>query len=409
MTTANLAEKADHYLRKLCRDIHTRQVGSAGNRMATDFFAQVLASHGFTTESRTFECMDWSAEEVSLEAAGKRFQAFASPYSPGCQVQARLAVCASTGELEAVEAENKVLLLRGELAKEQLMPKNFPFYTSEEHQRIIRLLEAGRPAAVLTATGRNPQMAGAVYPFPMIEDGDFDIPSAYMTEAEGCRMALEEGREIALTIPARRIPAQSCNVSGKKCAGAARRVALMAHIDAKIGSPGALDNATGVTTLLLLAGLLEAYAGKLEIDITAINGEDYYSTPGEQLFLKVNEGRFDEIVLGINLDGVGFRQGQTNFSLYGCPPEISALARQTFAEFPGLAEGEPWYQGDHGMFLIHETPALAFTSENVMEIMTGYAHTAGDTPEVVDPQKLVELARALHAFLLRLEAAVQTP
>lgn len=402
MATTDLSGKAYRHLQFLCREIDSRRVGSEGNRLATDYFARVLASHGFATESRPFDCMDWCVEKVSLESARGRFQAYASPYSPGIQVQAPLAVCSTIAELEAVEAENKLLLLRGELAKEQLMPKNFPFYNPEEHQCIIRLLEAGRPAAVLTATGRNPEMAGAVYPFPLIEDGDFDLPSAYMTEEEGERLAEEAGCQLTLDIQARRIPSRGCNVSGRKGAEGERRVVLTAHIDAKAGSPGALDNATGVATLLLLAELLQTYTGGLQVELTAISGEDYYSVPGEMLFLRENEGWFGEIVLGINLDGVGFIQGKTAYSLYGCPPEISDLARQTFASFPDLMEGEPWYQGDHSMFIMHERPALAFTSENAMEILTRYAHSPQDTPEAVDPEKLAALASGLHNFLRRL-------
>ncbi len=44
------------------------------------------------------------------------------------------------------------MLVRGELAREQLMPKNFPFYQPEEHQRIIHLLEAQKPLAIIAAT-----------------------------------------------------------------------------------------------------------------------------------------------------------------------------------------------------------------------------------------------------------------
>ncbi|MEZ4997668.1 MAG: hypothetical protein R2758_09480 [Bacteroidales bacterium] len=32
---------------------------------------------------------------------------------------------------------------------------------------------------MIGATGRSSALAGGVYPFPLIEDGDFDIPSVY--------------------------------------------------------------------------------------------------------------------------------------------------------------------------------------------------------------------------------------
>ena len=42
MTSTLLSDKAQAYLRRLCLDIPSRRVGSAGNRAATDFFAGSL-------------------------------------------------------------------------------------------------------------------------------------------------------------------------------------------------------------------------------------------------------------------------------------------------------------------------------------------------------------------------------
>ena len=50
--------------------------------------------------------------------------------------------------------------------------------------------------AIIAATGRDPGLAGGVYPFPLIEDGDFDIPSVYMKDVEGDRLADYAGQEV---------------------------------------------------------------------------------------------------------------------------------------------------------------------------------------------------------------------
>jgi aminopeptidase YwaD len=68
--------------------------------------------------------------------------------------------------LKNTNIHDKIVLLIGEIAREQLMPKNFVFYNPEHHQEIIRLLETGAPQAIMAATGRDPQLAGGVYPFP---------------------------------------------------------------------------------------------------------------------------------------------------------------------------------------------------------------------------------------------------
>lgn len=403
MTSASLAEKAQGYLQKLCVDIPSRRVGSQGNQAATDFFAGVMASFGFATESPEFDCMDWRRGGVQLTVGGARFEAFVSPYSLGCHVRAPLVVASTDEELEAAQASGKIILLRGEVAKEQLMPKNFPFYNPDRHKQIIQWLEAKRPRAIIAATARDVQMVGSQYPFPLFEDGDFDIPSVFMTDVEGDRLALHAGEEVSLESQAERIPSRGCNVIARKGARPDRRVVLFAHIDARMDSPGAGDNASGVIALLLLAELLADYAGNLGIELVALNGEDYYANPGELQYLAMNEGRFDEIILGINLDDVGYYRGKVAYSLYDCPTDIASAIRKTFSAYEGMVEGEPWYQGDHGLFLMNQRPALAITSELLVELMTEITHTPKDRPEMVDTTKLVHVAMALRDLLLHLD------
>lgn len=98
-------------------------------------------------------------------------------------------------------------------------------------------------------------------------------------------------REVSLKIRAQRTPSTGCNVIARKGAHHHRRVVLFSHLDAKDGTPGAIDNATGVVILLLLAELLADYTGQLGIEIVALNGEDYYVASGEKQYLSLNEGR----------------------------------------------------------------------------------------------------------------------
>ena len=188
METGSLLQKSSAYLHKLCTEIAERCVGSAGNRDATYYFGKILSDFGWETEAQEFEALDWQDGGASLQVEGNRFEVFVSPYSNGCKAEAQL-VCVSTlAELEQADIQDKIVLLHGEIAREQLMPKNFVFYNPEEHQRIIARLEKANPAAIVCATGRNASLAGGAYPFPLIEDGDFEIPSVYMTEEEGIRL-----------------------------------------------------------------------------------------------------------------------------------------------------------------------------------------------------------------------------
>ncbi len=182
MNINNLNEKCRQWLKTLCVDIKERTTGSQGNRDATLHFREQLETLGWETESQEFEAVDWIDGGATLNAGNKDFNVLVSPWSNGCSVKAVMKSASSISELEEGDFRDKVILLHGDIAGEQLMPKNFVFYNPESHQRIISLLENSGAKALICATGRNAALAGGVYPFPLIEDGDFNLPSVYMTE-----------------------------------------------------------------------------------------------------------------------------------------------------------------------------------------------------------------------------------
>jgi aminopeptidase YwaD len=404
MTNSKLLNNAQNYLRKLCLDIPERPVGSYGNQLATEFFAETIASFTFRTECPEFHCIDWEMGKGSLKIGDESFEVFISPFSLGGKIDKPLVAASTIEILETIEASDKILLLHGEIAKEQLMPKNFPFYNPEEHQKIYHLLESKQPQAIIAATSRNPELAGGVYPFPLIEDGDFHIPSIYMTEEEGEKVLGHVGQVASIRIDAQRHPSTGCNVLAWKGGDAGQRIVVCAHIDAKENSPGALDNGTGIVTLLLLAELMKDYQGKHELEIVAINGEDYYAASGEIQYVKRMKDRWDEILLAINMDGAGFHQGRTEYSLYECPEEISTSVQNVFSTRKEFVEGAQWYQSDHSIFIQNGRPAVAITSDNFIELSTNITHTPRDHPDLVDTGKLVNIAEAIRDAILTFDS-----
>jgi aminopeptidase YwaD len=402
MNSESLTSKASRYLQELCVKISSRRVGSQGNQDATAFFKNVLQKFNFRGESQPFACIDLRLGEIHLSAGGQDFEAFISPYTLACDVKAELVVAATVDELVAADARGKILLLRGEIAKEQLMPKNFVFYNPEEHQRIYRLLEEKKPAAVISATTRNPELAGAVYPFPMFEDGDFDIPSAYMTDAEGEKLASFAGSLVSLKMDAERIPSTAENISAIKGNTADKRIVVCAHIDAKAGSPGAVDNGGGTVVLMLLAEMLGEYQGEGTIEILALNGEDYYSVGGQMEYLRKHQGRMDQINLAINLDGVGFTGHPTGLSFYDCPDKYQRDALVTMGKHSGIEVMQPWFQGDHMVFVMNSVPAMALITTGFMQMETEIAHTLKDNVDMVDVKLLVEVAQFLFETITSL-------
>ncbi len=398
MDSHELTGMATNILHFLCEELHTRRVGSEENQKATSFFAEKIAASGFSVETPRFNCMDWEEQGASLVVNGTHFDVLPSPYSNGFSGQGELVSASTVAELENLDMRDKILLLQGEVTASQLFPKNFRFYNPEEHQHIYHLLEAGSPKAIITATGKNPDLAGAMYPFPMFEDGDFEIPSVYMKDVDGEQLAKLGGQIAQLECRSRRIPAFGYNVLAKKQGRQRSRIVVCAHIDAKPGTPGALDNAAGITTLLLLGELLHEYKGAFDLEIVVFNGEDYYASSGEILYMDSNAKTMQEIALVINMDGVGLKGYPTAFSLYGCSKEVEEKARSAFLSC-GMVEGEAWYQSDHTMFIQQGRPAIALTTQDFGQFTSKIIHTPNDIIDNVNPQELVYIAGCLAGLI----------
>ncbi|MEA1959104.1 MAG: M28 family peptidase [Chloroflexota bacterium] len=401
METEKLYLKSQSYLEKLCVEIPERCVGSEGNRMATRFFEQEISSYGWDTELQEFEANDWHDDGANLQADSLSFEVFVSPYSLSCDAEEQLISVSSIEELKQIDIKGKIVLLHGEIAKEQLMPKNFVFYNPEEHQQIISLLEKSRPKAIISATRRNAALAGGVYPFPLIEDGDFDIPSVYMTEDEGSKLLPYVGKTVVLKSISKRIQGKGCNVIARKGRNLNGRIVIAAHIDAKKGSPGAIDNATGVITLLLLAELLKDYDENRLIEIVAFNGEDYYAASGQMLYIINNQNKFSDIILNITVDGAGYREGKSVFSFFGLPDELRKKVEEVMNEYNGITEGVQYPQGDHSIFVQNGCPAIAVSSKWLIDNLESQhiTHTSKDNVDIVDCKKIVEIAQALNRLI----------
>lgn len=387
-----LTATAARHVATLCGVAPDRHPGSAGNAAAVDYFEAVARSCGWDVASESFDCLEWERGESWVEAAGERFALSAGPYSLPADVTAPLAVASTIEDLEAGDFAGSVLVLHGPVASEQLFPKNFSFYNPESHRRVYAALERQSPAAVVALTERNPEMAGAVHPFPLIEDGDFDIPNAFAAAETAGGLAGLVG-EATLRIDSRRIPARGRHLVARKRGAGTRRVVVFAHIDGRKGIPAALDNASGAASLLVLLELLQDYAGSCSVEVVPLNGEDYYGANGQNIWMRDNRDRLGDIELGMNADDAAHVGAGTYVSFYGLPPATDALVRGLFARYAGFAEGPQWPQGDHSLFAFNGVPAIAFTSADFMETFRTITHTAQDRPELVDPAVVADVAR----------------
>ncbi|MDP8208581.1 MAG: M28 family peptidase [Candidatus Electryonea clarkiae] len=399
MNEQMLARQIEKYMKKLCVELPHRHVGSSENRIASAYFHDTIASYGFDTQQQEFDCIDWKFGDVKLTVGDEQFVANAGPYSLPLDASAEMIVISTIHELEQAEIGGKIVLFLGDIASEQIMPKSFVFYNPEHHQKIIAILEEKKPVGVIAATGKNPELAGSWYPFPMFEDGDFDIPNVFIKDVDGERLRIHNMKKIYLAFTSHRIPAKGYNIIARKGDFSQGKILITAHIDSKITSPGALDNGTGVAVLLGLAELLQNYNGTPGIEIVPFNGEDYFSAPGQMSYLASCNNNFEDIRFVINLHAAGYKNGNTAYSLYNQDAVMTDLINRTFSTDNEFLEGESWVQGDHSMFTMQGCPAIAITSEKSRWLCSEITHTEMDNITQVDITKLARTTLKLHELV----------
>lgn len=382
-------------LQRLCDLRPDRRPGSPGNQEAVAIVAGLLSGLGWEVRVPEFPVVCWDGAAGSLELAGRCWTISPSPYSRGWRGSGPVHPVRSEADL-AADHLGAVLLLHGDLAATPLTPKAYPFYGNERDARIVDALERSGARAVLAITGHAPELAGAVQPFPLIEDGAFQLPTGNLQPAEGDELlrvgAAAPGEPAALDLPSRRWETTARNVLARR-GPAGGRITVVAHLDSKPGTPGAVDNASGVVVLVRVAELLADSPAGCGVELLAVNGEDHYAAPGELHYLASTD--LAEVRLAINVDGAGYRGGPTAVSTYGAADQLdlAPLTRR------GLVVGPAWPQSDHMVFAMHGCPALALTSWDVATLMDQVTHSARDTPDLVDVNLLEAAAQGIVALI----------
>jgi aminopeptidase YwaD len=394
--------RASATVANLCSAIPDRRPGSRGNAEATSYLADLLSQAGWPVEQREFPCVDWRTDGGSLTVDGSPVAVTPSPYGCGVSAVGPLRILRKHEDLERQDLAGAVVVLDGELASEPLTPKEYPFYGSEEHAAMINALESAAPAAVIAVTGRYPALCGALDPFPLIEDGDFAIPTGNIRPDESGPILDRDGQLARIEMRSERWVSTAHNIVAAR-GPRVGRITVAAHIDTKPGTPGAVDNAAGVAVLVLLAELLSPRRHptlSVGLELLVVNGEDHYAAPGEVAWLSDNRGGLEEIALFVNIDGAGYRDGRTSYSTYNVADTVQSRIDLAFRDRPDLLPGPQWYQSDHAIFAMQGRPALAFTTEYVEEMLETLFHAPTDTPDKVDASLVVGIAAALETMVL---------
>jgi len=382
------------HVRALCEAGPDRQPGTTGNQRAVDYVARVLRDTGLEVELLPFEIPQWLAGSACAHSDGVRFDLKPGPYSAPGRVSGPLVDVTSADEISARCRPGCILLLHGDVARIQLTPRDYPWYSDPDHRAIYGAIEACAPSAVIAATGKNPAMTAALSPFPLIEDPAFGIPHAYTDEVTGSQLAACAGRLIDVEIDSGVRPSSGLQPIGRLRSDAPRpsRIIVAGHVDSKWGTTGAVDNAAGAATVLAVAGMLCAEPARHVIEFVTFNGEDHATSPGEVAYLAANPGGFSDVKLMINIDGAGLAGSRSAVSLYGGDGHLERMVDTALEEFPTIRRGEEWFASDHAIFAMRGVPCMALTCVDFERMALDIAHTPADTLEKVDCSELVRVA-----------------
>lgn len=375
-----------------------RPVGSEANRNVLKTIQKEAAQRGCSITLLPFECKTWKKGKSCLKSGSISQEIYPSPFSRPYSGSGEAVVIHTLEELTEENIYEKILFLQEELAKDPLMPKNYPFYYPDEHRQIIELLEAKKPKAVIAVTGKHP-ICG-LEPFPMFEDGSFSIPSAYVGESAASKI-LSESATVKACIDSEVTNSNSSQIiAAKKSVNvAAGKIIICAHMDTKYNTPGAIDNAAGVAVLLETMRKLKDCSLPYDIEFVPFNSEEYYEAKGELEYLSYLDKSPVPVKLVINIDGACHKDSQIAVSSYNFEGKLSDTLVAAIKSNKNVMVGAPWYAGDHSVFAYRGIPCIAVTSSNLHGSVMELTHTEKDTADQISCELICEAADFLTGFV----------
>jgi aminopeptidase YwaD len=386
--TQKLEIMIESHLRVLVEEIGERPGGSPADYRTARYIAETFTQAGLEVEEQRFDCPQWTHRSTLLTLNGKALAAAANAYSPACDVRALSVGVGTVAELENVELRGRLAILYGDLVPAPLSPKSW-FLITEREEKIIHLLEEKEPAAVLTVQGHRGGLER------LIEDWEFLIPSATIIPRTALTL-LQSSKEAHLQIDSERVAGYSANIVARS-PPRPYRVVICAHFDTKIDTPGALDNATGVSVLLALAQTFDAADFPFALEFVAFTNEEYLPI-GDDEYLRRCEQNLSDVTTAINIDSVGQRLAANSIVTFSASAAFESMIKKLTPAFPGLVWVEPWPQSNHSTFAIRGVPSIAFSSTGRIEL----AHWPDDDLRWIDPSRVGDVARLIREIVTKL-------
>ncbi len=384
-------EYVEYCVRMLAETIGARPAGSDANRKAGDFITSELQSMGYELNDVKFECPDWEATVCELNANGNPVPAEANIYSPSCDVEGEIAFIETAGDLHRMDVEGKIVVAHGDVMLAPFLPENFDrnIYSVPEQDELVAILASSQAAAVITVNHYD-----GLHPV-LLQDTTIEFPSVTVSKHGIKQLEKAAKGKVALKIESNIKKSEGRNIIAARRGRTERRIVICAHYDTAHFTPGAMDNATGVASVLLMCRRLAERDLQHSVEFVFFGGEDSWF-PGDMKY--ITERPPVDVSACINFDGVGISDHRVAVSLLSCSPEIEAKVYDAANGVCDFAK-EVFYASDHGFFWPLGIPTMALTSSDMMDFLGVITHTANDNVGIIDYQKVVHGVEISEAMI----------
>ncbi len=399
----------------LC-DFGTRFAGSPGEETAREYIISELKEYGFKPKIEKFEHLGWKRGTADLKILHPyERQLTASSLAGGPSTQGDIGgTIVSVGNGTPAEFEAKKHEIKDHIVlSSSLSPKTQCKPPRQCHRRTKygRAVEFGAKAFIFMNS--QPGMLHQTGSLRQNKEGEIPAVTIPFEEGELLKRFVEKGDvEIQLDVKNTSFTNQTGNIVAEiKGKNPDEIVLIGAHYDCHDDSPGALDNGTGVTTLLELARILMNSGVEFEKTIRFVFfGVEELATVGSAFYVLKHKKELQNIDLFYNLDSPGSLGGKTydvgGFNDLG--KYILKTANEI--EYP-MKLATPSYGGDNVPFILRGVPTAGLRKTESPGMFSypgslnmedrGWGHTPADTPDKLLPAQINEGVIIAGRFLIR--------
>ncbi len=383
----------------LCDVIGPRFAGTDGDRLAAEMIQRTFERYGLTDVHREeFPFTAWrrgrGAQLRLLVPRECVLPAYAMPYGAATVPDGIRASWVDIGTGSPAEIAEKGELLRGAFALTD--------GSSGQRKDIQRRCASAGAVGVLH--GHNTD--GMLFKTGSVDDGRESPICAVNIPAEVLALLrrIKEPGRLQLVVDCFCEPSTTCNVIGALHGTTYpdEVVVMGGHYDSHDISPGAFDNATGVTIMMEAARLLRPWRDQLKRTIRFVAfGAEEMGLLGSHHHVRANVEAIRKVRFMLNCDTpcMGRPHGLGFHKCAAAEPLVQQLSADMGEEL--TFANRKHNSSDHYPFMLQGVITAGVAGKSGDSRGTGFYHMAGDTPDKLVLQELSDTASFVARVLLR--------